>query len=209
KIGEHASSGEHPLNLNLTYDYQDNVRVDASGLSSGGSTPSLTNFRTSYLYKKANQTVPLFISIKKQADFEITDTNGNLSVGAKKAPIEVTYRNIGDQAVKDAIARLSIFKPFSSIDDQAYIGSLDPNETKTVTFRLDVESDATPKEYGINSEIKYTDINGDSVISESMKIPLTVTGTSRSLLLPILMVLIILAAAGWYMYKRKQKKTDA
>jgi hypothetical protein len=206
KIGEHASGGEHPLNLNLTYDYQDNVRVDASGLSSSGSTPSLTNFRTSYIYKKANQTVPLFISIKKQADFEIADAKGSLPVGAKKAPIEVTYRNIGDQAVKDAVARLSIFKPFSSIDDQAYIGSLDPQEAKTVTFRLDVDSDATPKDYGINSEIKYSDINGDTVISESMKIPVAVTAAGRNLLMPVLMVLIILAAAGVYMYKRKQKK---
>ncbi len=50
-------------------------------------------------------------------------------------------------------------------------------------FRMDVDSDATPKEYGINSEIKYTDVNGDTVISESMKIPVNVSPASSSLLL--------------------------
>ncbi|MDD1742645.1 MAG: hypothetical protein LUQ47_04850, partial [Methanotrichaceae archaeon] len=131
--------------------------------------------------------------------------NGTLAAGQKKGELEATYKNIGDEPVSDAIARLSIFKPFSSVDDQAYIGNLDPQESKTVTFRLDVDSDATPKEYAINSEIKYTDVNGDTVISESMKIPVTVTSASRSLLLPVLIVLIILAAAGGYWYKRKQK----
>ena len=47
-----------------------------------------------------------------------------------------------------------------------------------MVFRLDVDSDATPKDYGINSEIKYTDVNGDTVISESMKIPVVVNAAS-------------------------------
>jgi hypothetical protein len=83
---------------------------------------------------------------------------------------------------------------------------LDPGENATVVFRLDVDSDATPKDYGINSEIKYTDVNGDTVISESMKIPVTLKAKSASLLLPIAIVLIIIVAAGGYMYKKKQKK---
>jgi len=70
-----------------------------------------------------------------------------------------------------------------------------------------VDSDATPKDYGINSEIKYTDINGDTVISQSMKIPVLVKAASASMLLPMLVILIVIIAAGWYMYRRKQKKT--
>ncbi len=207
KIGEHASSGTYPLKLNLSYDYQDNVRVDASGLSTAGGSPTLVNYRVSYIYQKANQTVPISIIVKKQADFEITGAGNMLSAGAKKSPVEVTYKNIGDDPIKDAVARLSIFKPFSSTDDQAFIGALAPGEEKTVVFRLDVDSDATPKEYGINSEIKYTDINGDTVISESMKIPVVIKEASASLLLPAIVIIIIIVAAGGYMYRKKQKKT--
>ncbi len=207
KIGEHAPAGEYPLSLDLSYDYQDNVRVSASSLSTEGGAPQLVNYRVSYIYQKANQTVPISIVVKKQADFEIIGALGNLSAGTKQQPVEVTYRNIGEDPVKDAVARLSIFKPFSSIDDQAFVGTLQPGENETVVFRLDVDADATPKEYGINSEIKYTDVNGDSVISESMKIPVSVIPASGSLLLPAIVVLVLIAAVGGYLYKKRQKKT--
>jgi hypothetical protein len=206
KIAKHAPSGEYPLDLNVSYDYQDNVRVDASSLSTEGGAPTLVNYRASYIYQKANQTIPLSINVKKQADFEIYGASGELNAGEKKGDIDVTYRNIGDEPVRDAVARLSIFKPFSSTDDQAYIGDLGPGEETNVTFRIDVDSDATPKEYGINSEIKYTDVNGDTVISESMKIPVNVGPAAGSLLLPAIVVLVLIAAAGGYMYKKRQKK---
>jgi len=206
KIGEHAPAGKYPLQLNMSYDYQDNVRVYASKLVTSGSSPALANFRESYIYQKANQTLPITIIVKKQADLEIQNSSGELSAGDKKAPISATYKNIGEEAIKDAVARLSIFKPFSSTDDQAFIGTLMPGEEKTVVFRVDVDSDATPKDYAINSEIKYTDVRGDSVISESMKIPVVVKAASASLLLPAGIVLIIIVAAGGYMYRKKQKK---
>jgi hypothetical protein len=206
KIGEHAPSGQYPLNLNLSYDYQDNVRVYASALVTSGSSPTLANFRESYIYQKANQTVPITIVIKKQADFEILNSTAKMAAGDKKSPVQVAYKNIGDDPIKDAVARLSIFKPFSSTDDQAFIGTLQPGESKIVVFRLDVDSDATPKDYGINSEIKYTDVNGDTVISESMKIPVVVSAASASLLLPAAIVIIIIVAIGGYMYRKKQKK---
>ena len=69
KIGEHAPAGKYPLMLNMSYDYQDNVRVYASELVTSGSSPTLANFRESYIYQKANQTVPISIIVKKQADF--------------------------------------------------------------------------------------------------------------------------------------------
>jgi hypothetical protein len=105
--------------------------------------------------------------------------------------------------VRDAVARLSIFKPFSSTDDQAYIGTLNPGESKTVVFRVDVDSDATPKDYGINSEIKYTDVSGDTIISEGMKIPVIVKAARGSLIVPGIVLLVLVV--GGYAYRRKQK----
>jgi hypothetical protein len=205
EIGEHAPAGSYPLNLNISYDYQDNVRVYASQLDTSVSPPTLVDYRVSYIYHKANQTAPITISVKKQADFEILNASGVLFAGAEMAPISATYRNTGEDPIRDAVARLSIFKPFSTTDDQAFIGTLQPGGEKTVVFRVDVDSDATPKEYGIISEIKYTDVNGDTMISESMKIPVTIKATPSSLILPALIILIVIAAGG-YMYKKKQKK---
>ncbi|MDD4580551.1 MAG: hypothetical protein PHF80_07745 [Methanothrix sp.] len=206
KIGEHAAAGAYPLNLSLSYDYQDNVRVQASKLVTSGSSPTLANYQVSYVYQKANQTVPIIVTVKKQADFLITNSTGVLTAGQDKGQIKATYKNIGEDPIKDAVARLSIFKPFSSTDDQAFIGTLGPGEERTVIFWIDVDSEATPKEYGINSEIKYTDVNGDSVISESLKIPVVVKAAASSLLLPVLAVLIVIIIAGGYLYIRKKKR---
>lgn len=206
EIGEHAPAGKYPLKLNISYDYQDNVRVYASELITDPGSPTLANYRAAYIYHKANQTVPINITIKTQADFEILNASGVLSAGAKMAQISATYKNIGENPIRDAVARLSILKPFSSTDDQAFIGTLQPGEEKTVVFRVDVDSDATPKDYGIASEIKYKDVNGDTIISESMKIPVAIKAASSSLILPALIILMIIAVAGGYVYRKKQKK---
>ena len=205
KIGEHAPAGEYPLKLNLSYDYQDNVRVYATKLLTEGGGQSLVNYRESYVYQKANQSVPILVMVKREADFQIINASGTLSAGSKKGDVSATYRNIGEDPIRDAVARLSIFKPFSSTDDQAFIGSMQPGEEKSVQFKIDVDSDATAKEYGINSEIKYTDVYGDTVISESMKIPVTIEEASSSMMLPAIILLVIVAAAGGYWYKKKKK----
>jgi hypothetical protein len=209
KLAEHASAGVYQLTLKTDYDYQSNVMVYASNLQTVPNVnlpPTFVNAQWSYFYGHTTQNLTIPVVIKKKADFILVGANSTLAAGQKKGELKATYKNVGDEPVKDAIARLSIFKPFSSTDDQAYIGTLEPQEAKSVVFRIDVDSDATLKDYGINSEIKYTDVNGDTVISESMKIPVAVTAASQSLLLPIIVVLIILGGAGGYIYKRKQKK---
>ena len=209
KLAEHAPAGVYPLTLKTDYDYQSNVLVYASNLENIPNVnlpPTFVNAQWSYFYSHTAQNLTIPVVIKKKADFILVGANSTLSAGQKKGELKATYKNIGDEPIKDAIARLSIFKPFSSTDDQAYVGTLDPQEAKDVVFRIDVDSDATPKDYGINSEIKYTDVNGDTVISESMKIPVVVKAVSSSLLLPALIVLIIIAAAGGYMYRKRQKK---
>lgn len=207
KIAEHAQAGEYPLLLYMSYDYQENVRVYASDLISSGGTNTLVNYRVSYIYQNATQSVPVVVRVKRGADFELVNATAAqpvISAGEKKAEVSATYKNIGEDPIRDAVARLSIFKPFSSTDDQAFIGTLEPGEERTVNFRLDLDSDATPKEYGINSEIKYTDVNGDTVISESMKIPVTVKEASASML-PAIILLVIVAVGAVYWYKKKKK----
>jgi len=199
KIANHVPAGEYLLELGLTYDYQYNAEVDADEFDP---EVGLRGFEVSYWYEAANQTIKIPITVKREADFEITQVDAELLVGQKDGIIEVTYKNIGEDPADDAIARLSVFKPFSSTDDQAYIRTLQPGEERTVKFKIDVDDDATPKPYGINSEIKYTDVRGDAVISESMKIPVNVNPRGRSYTLPLVIGLILLAAVLVVAYKR-------
>jgi len=202
KIGSHTPAGEYPMELFLAYDYQYNAEVDADELDP---EIGLRGFQTAYWYERANETITIPVVIKKESDFEITDVEAELSAGEKDGIIEVTYKNIGEEAADDAIARLSVFKPFSSTDDQAYIGALAPGEERTVKFKIDVDSDATAKPYSINSEIKYTDLRGETVISESMKIPVNVIPAKRSYALPAVVVLILIVAGGVSLYRRRKR----
>ena len=201
KIDDHAPAGEYVLQLNLNYQYQNNVQVDAEGWDPD---LGLKGFRVARNFVSGNQTLPLPIVVKQMADFEIVSSNADMRAGQKDGTIEVVYKNIGEKTANNSIARLSLFKPFTSTRDQAYIGTLNPGEEKNVTFKVAVDAEATPKTYGINSEIKYTDIDGDTIISESIKIPISVNAAGASYMIPVLILLILLMAAGSYMHKRKK-----
>lgn len=201
KIDDRAPAGEYLLELDLNYEYQDNVQVSAEELDPD---LGLKGFKVARYHKNVNQTIPLKIVVKQMADFDIIGSKAEMKAGQKDEIIEVIYKNIGEDPAENAIARLSLFKPFASNRDQAYIGTLEPGEEKNVTFRVDVDGDATAKLYSINSEIKYKDIDGDTIISESMKIPVNVGAAGASYLIPVLISLILLLAGGSYIYRRKK-----
>jgi hypothetical protein len=142
--------------------------------------------------------------VEQMADFEIVSSNAEMSAGQKDGIIEVIYKNIGEETANNSIARMGLFKPFASRRDQAYLGTLNPGEEKNVTFKVAVDSGATPKPYSINSEIKYADSDGDTIISKSMKIPVNVGAARPSLMLPALILLTLLLIAGSYIYKKKK-----
>lgn len=201
EISGDAPAGTYPMFLDLTYDYQDNVEVDAEEMDPKA---GLKGFQVAYSYQKANLTFEIPLKIKRQADFEIVSSKANLSVGEKDGEISVVYMNIGEEAAKDAAAILSISNPFSSTDDQAFIGTVQPEEKKAVVFRLDVDSGATAKDYVISSEIRFTDEKGDSAISDSMKIPVNVADAATNTTKIIIVALLIAIASGFYFYRRRK-----
>ena len=210
QIANHAPAGLYPMTLRVSYDYQSNVEVYAANLTNiQGLPPVFVNGQWSYFYNHTVKNLTVPVVVKVAADFEVVSSKANTTAGATNSPIEVTYRNIGDQPVTDAVARLSFFTPFSSTDDQAYLGNMTPGEEKTVLFRVDVASGTTAKEYGVNSEIKYTDVRGAIALSEVMMVPVTVNPSGSSILIPAVVVVVLIAAIGGYWYLRRQKGKKA
>jgi hypothetical protein len=69
------------------------------------------------------------------------------------------------------------------------------------------DESATPKEYGLDSEIRYRDALGNSQISGTMKVRVTVEESSPVLSILLLVVLIgAIIAAGYYFLVMKKKK---
>ncbi|MFA6333591.1 MAG: S-layer protein, partial [Methanoregula sp.] len=188
-------------------------------------------FRTSVASSADAQTYPLDVYVKYEntdgdmvssdietigvpvggkIDFEITSDPQTIKPGQKKV-ITAKFKNTGDATAYQAVARISMVDPFSSNDDSAFLGDLAPGETKEASFLVTAESTATVKNYGIDSEIRYRDALDNSVISDSMKLDVTVVPatsmtsvlTDNPALLAALAVLII-AIGGYLLYRRKK-----
>lgn len=198
EIFNNALSGTYQLALNLTYQYQYDVKVDG-----------YPDQEYDYWYVTRNQTVPVTIRVKPRASFSVEDVNADPRPGDQTV-LYITYQNVGDETAQDAVGRISMVDPFSTTDDQAYIGTLAPGESFQAKYRIKVDGNALPKTYGINTEVKYRDERGDIRISDVMKAPVPVyedipfskkMGNSVYLF----MVLVITGVAGLYYYKRRSR----
>nr|QNO44620.1 hypothetical protein ADKHHHMD_00001 [Methanosarcinales archaeon ANME-2c ERB4]QNO49698.1 hypothetical protein ADAIOCCD_00006 [Methanosarcinales archaeon ANME-2c ERB4] len=195
EIDENAPAGTYPLILATSYMYQKNAQVSGN-VSDNRADVNLW-------YDTLNQTQVLYITVEKLADFEVTNVSSDLRAGEDDRVLSITYLNTGEETATDAVARISVTDPFSSTDDQAYLGTLAPGESVTGTFVLDTDSGAAIKSYGIDTEIRFTDSTGESKISESMTAAVTIAPlipTSEKVkpyILPaVLLVLLVLVAAG-------------
>ena len=128
-------------------------------------------------------------------------------------PITVVYKNTGGAAVYSAQARISMVDPFTSNDDVAYLGDLNPGDEATAHFQVSVDKLATLKQYGLDSEIRYRDALDDLHISDIIEVQVNVTGRSgldALLSNTILMSIIaaVLIGAVYYMFFYRKKKQE-
>jgi hypothetical protein len=145
------------------------------------------------------------VPVRGKIGFTITDQPGTIKAGENKV-ITVVYQNTGAATAYSAQARISAVDPFTSNDDTAFLGDLGPGETAVARYEVSVDSSATDKEYGLDSEIRYRDALDNSQISDTMKVQVTVEKSPS--LLPVIAVLIItvvIGAAGYYLLVKKKK----
>jgi len=164
-ISDNAPAGAYMLEIPMTYEYQSDVRMTA-GESGRLGLPSLDH--ASY-YETANRTIQIPVIVQPEAKFDVTDVSGTLVKGSE-SEVNVTYTNTGELPAFDAVARLIVMKPLSSTHSIRSIGYIQPGESKTVSFVISSELLAVEKAYGIDSEIKYKDVDDEDQFSKSMKV---------------------------------------
>lgn len=207
EIAKNARAGVHPLMLSLLYGYQENVQISGENDTDQG----VTDLEVGLWYEVKSQNLTIPVMVKDEADFEVVEISGNMVAG-EESLLYVTYRNVGELPVTDATVRISASDPFSTTDDQAFIGSLAPGESALARFNLKVDETATPKMYGINSEIKYEDVDGHDRISDNIKIQvetLPIVSTAEKfknvILIGFVVVLLIVVVLGVRSYRNKQE----
>jgi hypothetical protein len=179
-VSSDAEANTYPLDVYITYENYEGDIVDS-------------------------ETTTIGIPVGGKAEFSIVSDPIELSPGQKKA-ITIQYKNIGDATVYSAQARISAVDPFTSDDDTAFLGTFAPGETKDATFEVSVDSTATEKEYGLDSEIRYRDALDNSIISDPIKVPLEVVKHSNTGLYVLIGILVVgIIGGGYYYYRRRQQ----
>ena len=190
KIDSDTPAGNYELLLPVTYQYQANVRTVTADVINLG----LTDMEYTREYKMKNETLRVPISIKSEPKFEVTNVSGSLVQGESKV-IEVTYKNTRENVAKDALARIIVMSPLSTEKSIVRLGDIGPGEEKTARFEILASQEAIVKNYGINSEIKYVDEDGETSFSESMKVNVPLEATEKKFSTTgIAIILIILIA---------------
>lgn len=198
EIFKNAPSGTYELTLNLTYQYQSDVKVDG-----------YPNQRINYWYVMKNQTLPIHIEVKPKADFIVESVKSQL-IADEECLFYVTYRNVGDEVAEDAVARIIVSDPFSTTDDQAFLGTLEPGDSYQAQYSIEVDSDALPKTYGIETEVEHKDRRGDTRISDVMKVSATVEEMDESMMsVGYLLAIIIAGVAGVYLHVKRGKESNS
>ena len=150
------------------------------------------------------------VPVNGKIRFDVTPIDSVISPGAKKV-IQVVYKNSGNSTAYSAQARVSAVDPFTSNDDTSYLGDVQPGESVTAKYEISAAGGAVAKDYAIDSEVRYRDSLGNSQISDTVKIPISVVdptpaGKVAAVLPFVLVVLVAACLTGYYVVVVRNKK---
>ena len=164
-ISDHTPAGLYYLQLPVSYEYQSEVRMTTDEVYRLG----VADLDHTTNYNNANKTLVIPIFVKGASDFEITDVSGHLTAGSSGV-VNITYKNIGEIPAIDAVVRVVVMQPLVVEQSVLRLGTVGPGESKTVSFKATTDVNSLVKDYGVDSEIKYIDENGNTAFSENLKV---------------------------------------
>ncbi|MEA5388382.1 hypothetical protein VB779_15955 [Haloarculaceae archaeon H-GB11] len=115
--------------------------------------------------------------------------------------------NTGNETLTNIGAEMFADDPISVSDSEGFINRLEPGETETVKFTVSAAGSATPKSYPVSVDFQYDDSDGDTLLSDTYRLPVTVTereGGSGNLPIIVGLVAILVVGVGGYWYYSRQ-----
>ena len=203
KIDSDTPAGNYELLLPVNYEYQANVRTVTADVINLG----LTDMDYTREYKTKTENLRIPVSIKSKPKLEVTNVSGSLVQGESKV-IEVTYKNTRESIAKDALARIIVMSPLSTEKSIVRLGDIGPGEEKTARFEILADQEAVVKNYGINSEIKYVDEDGETSFSENMKVNVPLKATEKKFSTTGIAIILIILIALYQIGNTHRKRTQ-
>lgn len=176
-IGPASFLGDVAGNSSVTTQFK--VSISKEAVAKNSSVNILIKYKDDRdVPRQSLLTVGVMVEGKLNFEVQTIQVDGRLTPGSERV-ITVPIVNAGDYEAKDAIAKINIVNPFatapfSTTDDTAYIGTLQPGESGSAKFRISVDADAVPKPYILEVEVQYWDSLGNSYTSDTMIATVTV-----------------------------------
>ncbi len=199
-IGEFAAGSTIPCRYRIAVD---------SGAGAGTYPLALT---VGYLNSEGDTVrsdpVTFGVPVGGKADFTLSKGNITLFPGSTST-IQVEFLNSGEAPVYGAQARISPSAPFTASDGIASLGDIPPGGRATAKFTVSVDKGATPKDYGLDAEVRFRDGLGTVHLSDPLEIRLEVvprTGIDAILSNPVVLTAIaaVVVGIGYILYRRRR-----
>ncbi|MEF8829403.1 MAG: COG1361 S-layer family protein, partial [Haloarcula sp.] len=182
------------------------VSFDADVSSNANAGPRqfdfVANYRNSEGDKRESDTLEVRQNVAGSADeFIIETTNASVGVGGSST-LEVTITNDAGETLTDIEAKLFANSPISVSDDEAYVERLEPDESATIEFGISAGGAAMTKNYPVSMDFQYDEPDGDTKMSDSYRVPVSVTnsggGSGSPLIALVGVALVAVLAIGGY-----------
>lgn len=156
--------------------------------------------------KRRYDDVELLYGVSEERDaFRLTVEDREIRAGSSVA-FDVTVTNNLDEPVSDVEARLFADSPLDSSDDEGFTEELAPGESTTMTFDLTAESGATPKTYPVSFDFRYDDAGGNSQLSDTSRVAISILepegGLPVTLLIGIIAIVVVVVGGAAYYTQR-------
>lgn len=135
--------------------------------------------------------------------FSLETSGASVSPGSGTT-LEITVTNDGDERYTDISANMFADSPMSVNDDEAFISGLEPGESETIQFSVGAKGSALSKNYPVSVDFQYDEPDGDTKLSDTYRIPVSVEESDDGGGLPLIpiVVLLVVLGGGVYLYRR-------
>lgn len=164
-------------------------------------------YRTAAGDAQSSEDLDIRVAVAERRDeFELAGVDATFERGDDgELRVEVTNRRA--EPVSDVSAKLYTEDPLSTGDDEAFIEELGPGETATVTFGLSVADGALEKTYPVKLDFRYDTADGETRITDTYQLPVTVTAPANSGPSPTVIgvgvaALLAVLGGGYYLTRR-------
>ncbi len=178
---------------------------------SSSAEAGLKQFSLSVQYRNADDqqqesdTVDVRADVGPDADAFALDVTGASVPAGDSTQLEVEVTNNGNEGYTDISAKLFAESPLSAGDDEAFIARLEPGESETVVFSVGAGSGALVKTYPLSMDFQYDDEDGDTLTSDTYRLPVDVTDDADDEglpTLPLVIAAVVVVLVGVYAYRR-------